>query len=128
MPGKVALVTGAGKRLGRAIAGALAEDGWSLLVHYRASREEAEDLARAAGGRAVGFDLEDAAGVKDFLRAQGRVDALINSDSIFEPDRPETVTADALLRNLKINLMAPVLLASAMAEAHTERNSGCVVN
>lgn len=132
MPRKVALVTGAGKRLGRAIAEALAADGWALLVHYHTSRRDAEDLASSIGGKAVGFDLEDVEGVKDFLRALnrdgGKIDALINSASIFEPDRPETVTADDLLRNFRINLMAPVLLASAMAEAHTARNSGCVVN
>jgi NAD(P)-dependent dehydrogenase (short-subunit alcohol dehydrogenase family) len=128
MDGKVALVTGAGKRLGRAIAQALAADGWSLVVHYNASRAEAEALAAEIGGRAARFDLEDTDAVQDFLRAQGRVDALINSASIFEPDRPEDVTPDLFIRQLRVNLMAPVLLASAMAEAHTARNSGCVVN
>lgn len=125
-------MTGAGKRLGRAIAEALAADGWSLIVHYNTSREEAEALAAETGGRAAGFDLEDSAGVKTFLRGLhrdgGKIDALINSASIFEPDRPEDVAQDLFLRQLRINLMAPVLLASAMAEAHTERNSGCVVN
>jgi len=121
-------VTGAGKRLGRAIAEALAEDGWSLVIHYNRSRDEAEHLAERTGGRTAAFDLEDSHGVKGFLRAQGRIDALINSASIFEPDRPEDVTADSLMRNLKINLMAPVLLASAMAKFHAGRNSGCVVN
>lgn len=128
MSRKVALVTGAGKRLGRAIAEALAADGWSLLVHYGNSRAEAESVAAATGGRAVGFDLDDVAGIKDFLRTQGKVDALINSASVFEPDRPEDVTPDLLLRQFRINLMAPVLLASAMAEAHAERASGCVIN
>lgn len=128
MARKVALVTGAGKRLGRAIAEALAADGWSLVVHYNTSRDEAEALAAQVGGRAAGFDLEDTAGVKDFLRSQGKIDALINSASIFEPDRPEDVAQDLFLRQLRVNLMAPVLLASAMAEAHTARNSGCVIN
>ncbi len=121
-------MTGAGKRLGRAIAEALAEDGWALVIHYNASRAEAEDLAARTGGRAAGFDLENVDAAKDFLRAQGRIDALINSASIFEPDRPETVEPDLFLRSLKINLMAPALLASAMAEAHTGRDSGCVIN
>lgn len=121
-------MTGAGKRLGRAIAQGLAADGWSLIVHYHTSGDEAEALAAEIGGRAACFDLENVEGVKDFLRAQGPVDALVNSASIFDPDAPESVDHPLLLRTLKINLMSPVLLASAMAEAHQGRDSGCVIN
>ena len=133
MSDKIALVTGGGKRLGAKIAEALAEDGWQVVIHYRESGAEAEALAgriRAAGGSAstACFDLEDTAGIADFMDGVGRIDALINSASIFEMDRPEDVNAADLERALKVNLVAPVLLASAMARAHTGRASGCIIN
>ena len=133
MTDKIALVTGGGKRLGAKIAAALGEDGWHVIVHYNTSGDEAGDVAAAirdAGGSATTaqFDLDDTAGVRAFMAGVGRVDALINSASIFEMDRPEDVTAAHLERTLRINLVAPVLLASAMADGHTERASGCIVN
>lgn len=133
MSDKIALVTGGGKRLGAKIAAALGEDGWHVIVHYNTSGTEAGDVAaaiRRAGGSAdtAQFDLDDTAGVRAFMDGVGRVDALINSASIFEMDRPEDVTSAHLERTLRINLVAPVLLASAMAGAHTGRASGCIVN
>lgn len=133
MSDKIALVTGGGKRLGAKIATALGEDGWHVVVHYNRSGDgarEVEAAIRAAGGSAstAGFDLEDTGGIRAFMDGIGRVDALINSASIFEMDRPETVDPAFLERTLKINLAAPVLLASAMAERHTQRASGCILN
>lgn len=130
---KVALVTGAGKRIGRAIALGLAESGWTIMVHYHHSEEDAESVAheiRSEGGAALtaGFDLEDVAGAKAFIKDIGRVDALINNASVFEADAADDLDPDLFLKHLKINLMAPVLLGSAMAEGHTARASGCIVN
>lgn len=133
MASKIALVTGAGKRLGAAIARGLAEDGLETVIHFNRSRDEAEAVAediRKAGGRAgtAGFDLCDSTGVRDFLAGLGRIDVLVNSASVFEHDTPENVTPDGLLTALRVNLMAPVLLASEMAKAHSDRASGCIVN
>ena len=133
MTQKIALVTGGGKRLGAKIASALGEDGWHVLVHYRSSAREADAVAaeiRDAGGSAetVGFDLSEIAEVKAFMRGLGRVDALINSASMFEMDRPEDVEHTQIETMMRANLAAPVLLVSAMAEHHTERASGCVIN
>jgi NAD(P)-dependent dehydrogenase (short-subunit alcohol dehydrogenase family) len=133
MADKIALVTGGGKRLGAKIASALGADGWHVVVHYNTSGTDAravEAAIREAGGSAetARFDLEDSGGVRDFMDRVGRVDALINSASIFEMDRPETVQAADLERTLRINLMAPVLLASAMAERHNARASGVIIN
>lgn len=133
MSDKIALVTGGGKRLGAKIATALGEDGWHVVIHYNASAggaRETEAAIRAAGGSAstAQFDMEDIAGIRAFMDGIGRVDALVNSASIFEMDRPETVEPALLERTLKINLAAPVLLASAMAQRHSERASGCIVN
>ena len=133
MSDKIALVTGGGKRLGSKIATALGEDGWHVVVHYNRSAAEAAEVAAAitaAGGRArtAGFDMEDTAAIADFMDKVGRVDALINSASVFEMDRPESVDAAFLERTLKINLAAPVLLSSAMARRHEGRASGCIIN
>ncbi|SDL76661.1 SDR family oxidoreductase [Maricaulis salignorans] len=133
MSDKIALVTGGGKRLGAKIACALAEDGWHVIIHYNSSGTQAraiEAVIREAGGSAstVQFDLADSAGVKRFADGLGRLDLLVNSASVFEQDRPETVEAAALEHALRVNLMAPVLLASAMAQPHESRASGCVIN
>jgi len=133
MSDKIALVTGGGKRLGAKIARALAEDGWHVIIHYNKSGTQAraiEALIREAGGSAstVQFDLADSAGIKRFADGLGRLDLLVNSASVFEQDRPETVEAAALEQALRVNLMAPVLLASAMARPHQTRASGCVIN
>ena len=133
MSDKIALVTGGGKRLGAKIAAALGADGWHVVVHYNTSGTDAEAVAAAirdAGGSAdtVRFDMDDTAGIAGFMDGVGRVDALINSASIFEPDRPETVTPVQLEHTLRVNLVAPVLLASAMARRHEDRASGCIIN
>lgn len=133
MSARIALVTGAGKRLGAEIARGLGAQGWRVIVHHNASGDEAEAVAagiRKAGGAAqtARFDLEDVSGAADFLRGLGRVDALVNSASLFHDDRPEAFGPELFERHLKINLMAPCLLAAAMAEEHSERASGCVIN
>ncbi|WP_339747814.1 SDR family oxidoreductase [uncultured Maricaulis sp.] len=133
MSDKIALVTGGGKRLGAKIARALAEDGWHVVIHYNNSGTQAraiEAAIREAGGSAstVQFDLGDSAGVDAFAQGLGRIDLLVNSASVFEMDRPETVSAAELDLAMRVNLMAPVLLSSAMARHHQDRASGCIIN
>lgn len=133
MSDKIALVTGGGKRLGAKIARALAEDGWHVIIHYNSSGTQARTLEAeitAAGGSAstVQWDLADSAGIRDFAAQIGRIDLLVNSASVFEMDRPENVEPADLEQALRVNLMAPVLLASAMAAHHTTHASGCIIN
>jgi len=132
--GQTALVTGAGKRLGRAIALALAAEGANVAVHYRSSEREAEEtaeLARQAGVQAavVQADLgrpEEAESLLErAVEAAGPIQILINSASIFEQDRITDATLDALARNIQINAIAPLQLARAFARA-TE--AGAIVN
>jgi NAD(P)-dependent dehydrogenase (short-subunit alcohol dehydrogenase family) len=134
---RAALVTGAGKRLGRAMALALAEDGWSLAVHYNTSRGEAEEvvgLAEKHGVKAValGADLAREEQVEHLIPqaadALGPLGLLVNSASIFEMDRTLTATRESWDRHLEINLRAPFVLSQAFAHALPEDRAGLIVN
>ena len=90
LPGKVALVTGAGRGIGSAIARRLAVEGAKVVVHYRQSRQPAEALAKEIGGIALGADLTDPeateAMVADALSHFGRIDILVNNAASFAAD------------------------------------------
>ncbi|MEM9428377.1 MAG: SDR family oxidoreductase [Pseudomonadota bacterium] len=120
-----ALVTGGAKRVGRALALALAGRGHDVAIHYASSAAPAEALAeeiRASGRMAValGADLLDDATVAglipDAADALGRpLDILINNASIFEHDTIETLTLESWERHHRSNLKAPVFLTQAFA-------------
>ncbi|MGX9356737.1 SDR family oxidoreductase [Roseobacteraceae bacterium S113] len=120
-----ALVTGAGKRLGRAMALYLAQRGHDIAVHYVSSRDEAEEVAgliRAMGRRAelIDADLTVEADmqrvVPEAMAALGTLDVLINNASIFEYDNVTTATRDSWDRHLESNLRAPFVLTQQFAE------------
>ncbi|KQQ32592.1 short-chain dehydrogenase [Duganella sp. Leaf126] len=126
-PAPIALVTGAARRLGRAIALGLARAGWDVAVHYRGSQAEA--LATAAditalGRRAVTLrcDLADEAAVRALLpqavAALGPVRCVVNNASLFDYDSAEDFTVARLDAHMHANVAAPVLLAQAL-HAHT---------
>lgn len=119
-----ALVTGAGKRLGRAMALYLARRGFDLAVHYASSAEEAEATAaeiRALGRKAVTLqaDLLDEAQVETLVpravAALGPLTVLVNNASIFEYDRIDTATRRSWDRHMESNLRAPYVLTQAFA-------------
>ena len=131
---KRALVTGAGQRLGRAMALYLADRGYDVGVHYATSAEGAEDVVRlieGLGRRAVALqaDLLDDAATRDLLpRAVkalgGPITCLVNNASIFEHDTVHTATDESWEKHIGSNLRAPFLLTQAMAaqglEAETD--------
>lgn len=135
---KWVLVTGAGKRLGRAVAFEMARAGWGVVVHYHNSAAEAEAVAkqiRADGGAAVivGADLDDAAARHALIThatqaAKASLTALVNCAAMFEHDTVDTLSAELLQRHIALNAFTPALLAREFAEALPEEARGVVVN
>jgi NAD(P)-dependent dehydrogenase (short-subunit alcohol dehydrogenase family) len=132
-----ALVTGAAKRIGRAIAADLAAAGWDVAVHYRSSRAEAESLVReieGIGPRAValGADLareDEVAGlVPAATRALGPLALLVNNASLFEMDKADTATRASWDAHMEINLRAPMVLSQVFARQLPEGSHGNIVN
>ncbi len=132
------LVTGAGARVGAAIAQALGGEGWAVAVHYNRSRDPAEAVAeriRAAGGRAVavGADLSDPEALAGLtpsaVGALGRpLTALVNNASTFEHDGVEDMTHESWNFHIDANLRAPCFLVQAFAAQLPEDEHGAVVN
>jgi NAD(P)-dependent dehydrogenase (short-subunit alcohol dehydrogenase family) len=134
---RAALVTGAGRRIGRAIALALAKAGWSVGVHYRSGKADAEAVVAAiadAGGRAVALhaDLRDEAAARRLVPAAvaalGPLGALVNNAAIFEKDAALTVTRESWDAHLETNLRAPFVLMQEFAGQLPETAEGAVVN
>ena len=138
VPPRVALVTGAAKRLGREIALTLARQGWDVAVHCRQSRAEADQTAqdiRALGRRAAVLqaDLSDEAACRQLLpqvvAALGQCDAVVNSASTFEYDSAQSFSYAMLEKHLRANTAPAIVLAQALAEHLLARGAeGAVVN
>jgi len=134
---RAALVTGAAKRVGRALALQLARDGWAVAVHYATSRAEAEQTAaeiEAAGGRAVTLQAEltdegaCAALVGHAASALGPVGLLVNNAAVFEHDTAQTATRESWDRHMEINLRAPFVLAQGLQRQLPQGRQGMIVN
>ena len=115
-----ALVTGAARRVGRAIAIELASKGFDVGVHYRSSQQEAEstaDACRKVGGRAwtVQGDLgniDDVVQMATMMKKRSsRLDILVNNASLFHPQPFENITNEEWDRMLTVNLKAPFVLS-----------------
>lgn len=135
--GRTALVTGGGRRIGRAICEDLARHGFAVAIHCHRSRSEAEGLAESIssqGGRAavVEADLTDMGETAQLIdagsRLLGPVDLLINSASIFQDDSLRGFDWETWERHFAIHVKAPALLARKFAEALPEGREGLVVN
>ena len=134
---KNALVTGSGRRIGRAIALDLARHGWSVAVHYHTSQEDAEAVAAEiidAGGKAVtlaadlGDELQVGTLISDAADALGPIGCLVNNASRFERDEADTVTRESWDGHLDVNLRAPFVLIQNMAQGLPHDAEGVVVN
>lgn len=134
---QAALVTGAGRRIGRAIALGLAQAGWDVAIHYRSSRAEAEETAaavRALGRRAalLDCDLADEAAVRGLLAravdALGAIGCVVNNASLFAYDSAADFSPALLAAHMQANVSAPILLAQALHAATPADSQAVVIN
>ncbi|MCP1551092.1 MULTISPECIES: glucose 1-dehydrogenase [Methylorubrum] len=135
LEGKVAVVTGASKGIGAAIAKALAKDGAAVIVNYASSKVGADtvvDAITATGGRAIAVkaDVSQAAQARGLVEAAvqhfGRLDVLVNNSGIYEFAAIEEVTEAHYRRLFDVNVLG-VLLATQAAAKHLEEG-GSIIN
>lgn len=136
-PPSCALVTGAARRIGRAIALDLAAHGWTVAVHHNSSGCEAKDVVdavTAAGGRASAFaaDLRSEEETGRLVAAAaaelGPITCLVNNASVFEYDNPATVTKESWDLHIQVNLRAPFLLTQRFVSQLPSDAAGNVIN
>lgn len=135
---KLALITAGYHRLGGAIAARLASAGWTLALHSRKPREPEAELAAVLKHHGTTWhrfeaDLSDDSAVMQMIPAviahYGRApDLLVNNASLFEWDNPASVTPQAIAVHMKVNLTAPVLLATSLAQHVEAGTQAAVVN
>lgn len=134
---RVALVTGAARRIGAAIVERLHADGWNVVIHCRASRQQADALAsrlqlqRPDSAQVIQADLLGE-GVVDALAAAalqcwGRLDLLVNNASSFYPTRIGSIDEKAWLDLIGTNLKVPLFLSQACAPA-LQSAQGAIIN
>ena len=130
----VAIVTGAAKRVGRAIALELAKNGYDIIVHYNTSEKEAFDLKdeiESIGQTAylMSTNFQNQQSVKEFYNKIHKLNIiptlLVNSASIFNEDHFTTSTEDNLEQNMRINSFVPLWL---IQEFVTNSNGGTIIN
>lgn len=131
------LITGAAKRIGRAIALSLAKQGWDIAIHYHHSAEDAESVAdqiRAQGRKAITIkaDLAQEAQVQAIIPqavAQlGPLSCLVNNASSFENDRLESNDRASWDAHMEVNLRAPVVLMQHFARQLPAESEGNIIN
>jgi NAD(P)-dependent dehydrogenase (short-subunit alcohol dehydrogenase family) len=134
---KTVLVTGAAKRLGRAIALDLASHGWDVAIHYNGSKDDAASAAAEVKklGRNATTIQADLGSEKDTVEIVSRaakdigpLTALVNSASVFENDDWQTVTRESWDIHMNVNLRAPFVLSQAFARQLPKNQNGAIVN
>lgn len=136
LTGKMVMITGAARRIGRSLALTVARAGADVIIHYGSSQADAESAKveiEALGRKAylLSADFADADQAIDLMkraREMGPLFALVNNASIFEPLTWENTSLEDWNRNLMVNLTAPFLLSQAFARHVGMEGSGRIVN
>lgn len=134
---KVALITGAAKRIGRTIALALAKDGYAVAIHYNSSAKDADALVSEvvnSGGKAIALQA-DLAVEKEVLtlipratKALGALGLVVNNASLFDRDEAMSVTRETWDAHMEANLRAPFVLIQGLAAQLPADAEGVAVN
>ena len=134
---KNALITGSARRVGKAMALALAKQGCNIVVHYGSSTKEAQQTInqiKTLGVNAWGIsaNLNEEAAVNTLvpfaLQQTGRLDILVNSASIFPSENFLNATSETWDKTMMINLKAPFLLSQSFAQTLPDGNPGKIIN
>jgi 3-oxoacyl-[acyl-carrier protein] reductase len=128
LEGKLALVTGASRGIGRAIAEELARAGAQVVVGYRSGREEAEDLAAQIGGRAVQADVSSPDEAKRLVDEAGDVDVLVNNAGLTRDGLLARMSDDDWRTVLETNLSSVFYTCRAVTRPMMKKRGGSIVN
>jgi 3-oxoacyl-[acyl-carrier protein] reductase len=128
LDGKTALVTGASRGIGRAIALELARAGASVVVGYRSGAAEAEEVARETGGRAVQADVSDPASAKALVEAAGELDILVNNAGLTRDGVLARMSDDDWRVVIETNLSSAFYTCRAVTRGMMKRRAGAIVN
>ncbi len=128
LEGKTALVTGASRGIGRAVAVELAAAGASVVVGYRSGREEAEALAQEINGRAVQADVSEPADAARLVEEAGDLDILVNNAGVTRDGVLARMSDDDWRVVLETNLSAVFYTCRAVTRGMMKRRAGSIVN
>ena len=128
LEGKSALVTGASRGIGRAVALELARAGASVVVGYRSGAEEAEKTAREAGGRAIQADVADADEARRLVEEAGELDLLVNNAGLTRDGLLARMPDDDWRAVLETNLSGAFYTCRAAVRSMMRRRAGAIVN
>ena len=128
LEGKNALVTGASRGIGRAIAVELAAAGASVAVGYRSGREEAEALAAELGGRAIQADVSNADDAKRLVEEAGDLDVLVNNAGLTRDGLLARMSDDDWRIVIDTNLASVFYTCRAVTRPMMKKRAGSIVN
>ena len=128
LEGKRALVTGASKGIGRAIALELARAGAEVVVGYRSGRDEAEQLAAEIGGRAIQADVSSAEDARRLVEEAGDIDVLVNNAGLTRDGLLARMSDDDWRAVIETNLSSVFYMCRAVTRPMMKRRGGSIVN
>ena len=128
LDGKLALVTGASRGIGRAIAEELARAGASVVVGYRSGKDEAEELASAIGGRAIQADVSDAGEAKRLVDEAGDVDVLVNNAGLTRDGLLARMSDDDWRTVIETNISSVFYTCRAVTRPMMKKRGGSIIN